>query len=618
MFKAEVQKQVERHYEKLVELGYNVVGVFLYGSQNYELDYEKSDVDTKAIVLPTLEDIVLNRQPVSTTVDMGDNCLCDVKDIRKMFECFKKQNINFIELLFTQYYKLNPIYETLYRPMLDNAESIARYNNYASVNCMSGMALEKYNALTHPYPSIKEKIDKYGYDCYSEDTLFLTNNGWKKYDDVTDADRLATMNPTNFSLEFQPFISRIKKKTEDMLYEIESYDTRFCITENHNIFTSKINVNKNGHQYKEDESAWILQPLGKTLEKRGTHKHVIVFPENKNEEYEISDEWLQLYGLFLSDGTINFRNKEQTDVKALRLTQSKTHRDEFHVLSNRLLEYFGGSYDESDKRTCVECVWIFNSKIAREIYKECRHGSKNKKLPSFYLKLSKRQCGVLLDALLLGDGSFYENRNIYYTSNQDMAREILTLSLMAGNHTVLMGGEDGYLSDSQSDFGQVNMWQVAIKPRELKPSYINLKEGRNGNIKNISKGSKTVVCFEVPNGILVTMNNGKCATQGNCKQLHHILRLKDFVPRYCSGEVYKQILIPTNREELLRVKSDYMYSLEDAKRIAKETCDWIKEYKDNYMANNPVVINKEADDLMTKVMTDLITFSIKREVNKDE
>ena len=108
MFKTEVQNQVEIHYEKLVELGYNMVGVFLYGSQNYELDYEKSDVDTKAIVLPTLEDIVLNRQPVSTTVDMGDNCLCDVKDIR--------------------------------------------------------MALEKYKALTHPYPSIKEKIDKYGYD----------------------------------------------------------------------------------------------------------------------------------------------------------------------------------------------------------------------------------------------------------------------------------------------------------------------------------------------------------------------------------------------------------------------------------------------------------------------
>jgi predicted nucleotidyltransferase len=164
MLKENVQEQVQMHYDKLIKLGYNVVGVFLYGSQNYELDYEKSDVDTKAIVLPTLNDIILNRQPESTTVDMGDNCLCDVKDIRKMFECFKKQNINFIELLFTKYYIINPKYESLYKPILENNEKIARYNNYASLNCMSGMALEKYNALDHPYPSIKDKIDKYGYD----------------------------------------------------------------------------------------------------------------------------------------------------------------------------------------------------------------------------------------------------------------------------------------------------------------------------------------------------------------------------------------------------------------------------------------------------------------------
>ena len=164
MFNQKVQDEIQKHYDKLVELGYNVVGVFLYGSQNYELDYEGSDIDSKAIVLPTLNDIVLNKQPISTTVDMGDNCLCDVKDIRKMFECFKKQNINFIELLFTQYYVLNDEYKELYQPMLDNNELIAHYNNYASLNCMSGMALEKYNALTHPYPSIKDKIDRYGYD----------------------------------------------------------------------------------------------------------------------------------------------------------------------------------------------------------------------------------------------------------------------------------------------------------------------------------------------------------------------------------------------------------------------------------------------------------------------
>ena len=65
--------------------------VFLYSSQNYELDYSGSDVDSKAIILPTLNDIVFNRQPVSTTLDMGNGCLCDVKDIRKMFECFRNK-----------------------------------------------------------------------------------------------------------------------------------------------------------------------------------------------------------------------------------------------------------------------------------------------------------------------------------------------------------------------------------------------------------------------------------------------------------------------------------------------------------------------------------------------
>ena len=65
--------------------------------------------------------------------------------------------MNYIELLFTEYYKLNPVYEKLYRPCMEHAEKIARYNNYTSINCMFGMVLEKYNALTHPYPSINKK-----------------------------------------------------------------------------------------------------------------------------------------------------------------------------------------------------------------------------------------------------------------------------------------------------------------------------------------------------------------------------------------------------------------------------------------------------------------------------
>lgn len=148
----------------LESLGYEVLGVFLQGSQNYHLDYEGSDIDTKAIVIPSLKDIVLNKKPVSTTLILDTSEHIDVKDIRIMFESFKKQNINFIEILFTEYSCLNPKYYDIWNAFIDNNEIIAHYNNYASVNCIVGMIMEKHKAMEHRYPTLVDKIDKYGYD----------------------------------------------------------------------------------------------------------------------------------------------------------------------------------------------------------------------------------------------------------------------------------------------------------------------------------------------------------------------------------------------------------------------------------------------------------------------
>lgn len=140
------------------------VGIFLQGSQNYGLDYENSDIDTKIIVLPSFEDIILNKQPISTTSVLPNDEHLDVKDIRLMFDCFKKQNINFLEILFTKYCILNPAYEDLFRPIYEHQEDIAHYNNYAAIHCMLGMVNEKRKALTKPHPSVMDVMEKYGYD----------------------------------------------------------------------------------------------------------------------------------------------------------------------------------------------------------------------------------------------------------------------------------------------------------------------------------------------------------------------------------------------------------------------------------------------------------------------
>lgn len=156
--------RINSDYQYIESLGYKVLGVFLQGSQNYGLEYEGSDIDTKCIVLPSFEDFCLSKKPVSTTIVLPSNEHIDVKDIRLMFDCFKKQNVNFVEILFTKFKKINDNFAELYQPMFNNAEKISRYNNYAFINCMAGMSMEKHKALEHPYPTLKEKIEKYGYD----------------------------------------------------------------------------------------------------------------------------------------------------------------------------------------------------------------------------------------------------------------------------------------------------------------------------------------------------------------------------------------------------------------------------------------------------------------------
>lgn len=141
-----------------------IVGIFIQGSQNYGLDIESSDIDTKLIVTPSFEDIVLNKKAVSTTHIRANDEHTDWKDVRLYMETFRKQNLNFLEILFTPYKIINPMYEDSWNKLIEAREDIARMNPYRAVKSMKGIALEKYHAMEHRYPSKIEVIDKYGYD----------------------------------------------------------------------------------------------------------------------------------------------------------------------------------------------------------------------------------------------------------------------------------------------------------------------------------------------------------------------------------------------------------------------------------------------------------------------
>ena len=79
-----IMEGVHDHFEEALQYfpKDNIVGIFLQGSQNYGLDTENSDIDTKLIVTPTFEDLALNKQPQSTTHVRANAEHIDIKDIR--------------------------------------------------------------------------------------------------------------------------------------------------------------------------------------------------------------------------------------------------------------------------------------------------------------------------------------------------------------------------------------------------------------------------------------------------------------------------------------------------------------------------------------------------------
>ena len=202
----EHQEEAKQYFDES-----RIVGIFYQGSANYGLDYEGSDIDTKLIIVPTFEDIAFNKKPISTTHVRQNNEHIDLKDVRLYIETFRKQNLNFLEILFTPYKIVNPQYTDFWQKLVDAREAIAHYDIHRAIKSMKGIALEKYHAMEHRYPSKIDIIDKYSYDSKQLHHLLRVEEYLRRY--VNGESYESCLIPT----EFQSKILRAIKEDNGLL-----------------------------------------------------------------------------------------------------------------------------------------------------------------------------------------------------------------------------------------------------------------------------------------------------------------------------------------------------------------------------------------------------------------
>jgi hypothetical protein len=232
-----VMARMQDHYNEALESfkESHIVGLWLQGSQNYELDLPTSDVDTKLIVTPTFKDIALAAKPVSTTHIRENNEHIDFKDIRLYIEVFKKQNLNFLEILFTPYFIINPLYYEEWNKLVIHREQIARMNPYRAVKSMKGIALEKYHAMEHEYPSKLAVIAKYGYDGKQVSHLLRVEDYLERYIAGEDYEKclIPTLSKKNRLLDYKEQLiplDEARKEAQKTLEHISNIADHFCNT----------------------------------------------------------------------------------------------------------------------------------------------------------------------------------------------------------------------------------------------------------------------------------------------------------------------------------------------------------------------------------------------------
>lgn len=150
MNKTDIFKELTNRKKILEDKGYKVIYIGLYGSQNYNLSDEQSDIDVKAIILPTLQDIIF-RKVTSTTIEC-ENGNIDVKDLITFYDVIKKGNFSYVEAIDTEYSIGDKYIKELFKQFRPNLKSIL------------GAMHEKRKALTHEYPSKHSEFEKWGFD----------------------------------------------------------------------------------------------------------------------------------------------------------------------------------------------------------------------------------------------------------------------------------------------------------------------------------------------------------------------------------------------------------------------------------------------------------------------
>jgi hypothetical protein len=364
-----------------------------------------------------------------------------------------------------------------------------------------GKRIAKVRIREERIPNIGDKMA-----CALPTQQVLTHLGWIEIKDIDiNLHKVATLDKKGNMIYEYP-VNKFEYDHCGKMYSVSNKQVNVVCTLNHKLYIKK-------RDRKSFELIEAERVMGKMVRFKKAMENVypdIEFMVLGEKKFKM-DDWLQLLGMFISDGSVNNR--------AVVLSAHKQRKVDFntHILTKLGIEYFHDSYNG---------YFAINLGKNKEVYDELKKyhlGALNKHLPDYVWNLSKRQCIILLEALMEGDGHTYKDGfSRYGTISIELANDvsrlavhcgwsgIIKIAAKAGSGAHTITGTMGYNKDKSHEIvSKHDYYKISIIRKQNEP-YINKKTNASNEERLIDYEGK-VYCVEMPSSHLYYMRENNFA-----------------------------------------------------------------------------------------------------------
>jgi DNA-directed RNA polymerase II subunit RPB2 len=366
-----------------------------------------------------------------------------------------------------------------------------------------GYSFVKIRMRQDRVPEIGDKF------CLTDDHDVLTENrGWVPIADVTIDDKVAQLNKETNTMEYVHPIETLKFEHTGKMYEVETQGVSLKTTLNHRMWVQGRNSDTYGLVKAED---MIGKRVRFQCDGPVSYPDVSIDILSYHFNGATADAFLRVMGIWFAEGWTYIKKKDS--ISRLEIAANKDR------VKNALREDLAILGWKFNLREPTQKLYINEHEIA-EYFSEFSVGATNKSLPKWVWSLSARQCRILLDGMILGDGHTTNSSCHYFTSSIKLRDDVQMLCQHAGWTAYYVkrseAGSQVTMRDGRIITTTADAWVVQIRKTRLRPT---LNHGhihkQNGQKEELSDFTGHVYCLRVPTEVFLVRRNGRCVWTGN-------------------------------------------------------------------------------------------------------